>query len=150
MKIFFYFSFICCLILALPFSSADAANEVQASGLEALSGVQYTIPAHLSSSERSWFKTFQEGNLVSDGWQKISADILARTPEKDRPAQKAALASLGMKIGLDWCRSNSERKVTTSMLREWGDILKKTAHKSPHRLRQVIAMIDQEVDEVLH
>lgn len=152
MKIFFSFSLAFGLTLALAVSSAHAANEAQTSELEALSVVplQYAIPGHLSSSERSWFKTFQEGNLVSDGWQKISADILTRTPEKDRPAQKAALASLGMKIGLDWCRSNSERKVTTSMLREWGDILKKTADKNPHQLRQVIARIDQEVDNVLH
>lgn len=125
------------------------ASEAQAALTGRTSAYQYAIPAKLSTEERRWFKVFQEGNFLSDGWQEISAEILAKTPAEQRPAQKAALDNLGTKIGMEWCRPNATRKVDSSMLQEWGDILRKTARKNPQQLAKAIAYIDQEVDAVL-
>jgi hypothetical protein len=50
---------------------------------------------------------------------------------------------------MEWCRPNAVRKVNSSMLQEWGDILKKTARKNPQQLASAIAYIDQELDAVL-
>lgn len=130
-------------------SAPTYANEAQAALTGRTSGYQYEIPANLSPEEKKWFKTFQEGNFLSEGWQKISADIMAKTPPEQRPSQKIALDNLGRKIGMEWCRPNAVRKVNSSMLQEWGDILKKTARKNPQQLAGAIAFIDQELDSVL-
>ena len=138
------------LLLAMQVHTASCqANEAQAALSEARTPYQYAVPGHLSSEEKGWFKVFQEGNLLIDGWQKISANILERTPTELRDSQKRALEDLGNKIGLEWCRPNNVRKVSSSMLQDWGGLLKKTARQNPLQLAQAIAYIDQEVDSVL-
>ena len=109
----------------------------------------YVIPAHLTAEEKGWFKTFQDGNFLSIGWQEISAEIMDKTPPDQKAAQLEALEALGTKIGLEWCRPNAVRKVNSSMLKEWGDILRKTARTNPAQLASAIAFIDRKVDSVL-
>ncbi len=109
----------------------------------------YDIPSRLNAEERKWFITFQEGNFLSEGWQSISAEIMSKTPLEQQPEQKRALARLGNKIGTEWCRANAVRRVNSSMLKEWGDILRKTARTNPRKLASAIAYINQEVDAVL-
>ena len=131
-----------------PVMSAYAADVPRVSS-SATPSFSYTIPAHLTVEERRWFKTFQEGNFLSDGWQSISAEIMSRTPPEQQAAQKIALENLGNKIGMEWARPNAVRKVNSSMLKEWGDILRKTARSNPRQLASAIAYIDREVDSVL-
>ena len=126
-----------------------SASEAQAALMGGSAGQRYVIPAKLSTEEQRWFKVFQDGNLISEGWQDISAEILAKTPPEQRPAQKVALENLGTKIGMEWCRANGVRKVNSSMLLEWGDILRKTARTNPQQLAKAIDYIDQEVDAVI-
>ncbi len=125
------------------------ANEAQASLTGRSSTYQYEIPESLNVDEKYWFKVFQEGNILAIGWQEISAEIMLRTPPENRQAQKIALDNLGKKIGMEWSRSNRVRKVSSSMLQEWGNILRKTAKKNPQQLAQTIVFINQEVDSVL-
>jgi hypothetical protein len=103
----------------------------------------------LTHEERVWLKRFQDGYLMVDGWKEISDAILSQTPSELREEQKERLDSLGWKIGLEWCRDNSIRKVDTDMLKEWGALLKNTAKKDPHKIGDVLASIDQEVDAIL-
>ena len=135
--------------MALLCGGQASASEAQAALMAGSAGHRYVIPAKLSAEEQRWFKVFQDGNLVSEGWQEISAEILAKTPPEQRPAQKEALENLGTKIGTEWCRPNGVRKVNSSMLLEWGDILRKTARTNPQQLAKAIAYIDHEVDAVL-
>lgn len=138
------------VVLAVQFYAAPCyANEAQASLTSGRLQYQYTIPENLSAEEKGWFKVFQEGNMLIDGWQKISATILAKTPSEQREEQRIALDNLGKKIGMEWCRPNGVRKVNSSMLQDWGSVLKKTAKHEPLKLAQAIAYIDQEVDAVL-
>jgi hypothetical protein len=139
------------LCLLLLFSHAPScASEAQAALTTGRTqGRHYEIPSQLNSEERRWFRVFQEGNFLSDGWQDISTEILAKTPPEQRQEQKTALEHLGNKIGLEWSRPNTVRKVDSSMLQEWGDILRKTARSNPKQLAKAIAYIDQEVDAVL-
>lgn len=137
------------LVLMQSYSMPLHANEAQAAPMNRTANYQYVIPEHLNEEEVSWFKVFQEGNLLVDGWQKISAEILAKTPAGHRKNQEIALANLGKKIGMEWCRANDVRKVDTSMLQDWGGLLRKTAKKNPQQLAQAIATIDQELDAVL-
>ena len=83
------------------------------------------------------------------GWQAITNEILAKMSPEQRQAQKIALDNLGKKIGMEWSRQNRVRKVDTSMLQEWGGLLRKTAKKDPQQLAQAITFINQELDAVL-
>lgn len=125
------------------------ANEAQAALTGRSSTYRYEIPESLNADEKYWFKVFQEGNILAIGWQEISAEIMAKTPPEQRLEQKIALDNLGRKIGMEWSRPNSVRKVSSSMLQEWGSILRKTAKKNPQQLAQAIVFIDREVDGVL-
>jgi hypothetical protein len=133
----------------LTASASSSAGDAQAALTDRKPVYRYEIPEGLSPEEKNWFKTFQEGNFLSEGWQEISAEIMAKTAPEQRAMQKVALDNLGRKIGLEWCRPNSIRKVNSSMLQEWGDILRKTARTNPQKLAWAIAYIDQEVDAVL-
>jgi len=131
------------------YSAPLLANEAQAALTGRTSVYRYEIPETLTPEEKAWFKTFQEGNILAMGWQEITAEILARTSMDKRQEQRIALESLGRKIGMEWCRQNRVRKVNTSMLQEWGGVLRKTAKKNPQQLAQAITYINQELDAVL-
>ncbi len=103
----------------------------------------------LSAEERKWFRIFQEGNFLADGWQAITRKILASTPEAERAQRRIALEQLGYKIGLEWSRSNDIRRIDTRMLQEWGGRLKKVARQNPEQIPDLIASINQELDEIL-
>jgi hypothetical protein len=143
---------LCFLVLAWAVGLASAADDAQAALTSRDSQPtewRYVIPDSLSAEEKRWFKAFQEGNFFSEGWQDITAEILAKTPPEQRPIRKIALENLGSKIAMEWCRTNAVRKVDSSMLQEWGDVLRSAARKNPAKLPQAIAYIDQEVDAVL-
>lgn len=125
------------------------ANEAQAALTGRATTYRYEIPESLTPEEKSWFRVFQEGNILAMGWQEISSEILARTAPEKRQEQKVALDNLGRKIGMEWCRQNRVRKVNSSMLQEWGGVLRKTAKKNPQQLAQAIIYINQELDAVL-
>lgn len=136
-----------CLLFSPSFTAVAA--DVQTKAVHKPVASPYAIPAHLTEEERSWFITFQEGNFLSEGWQAISAEIMAKTPPEQQSSQKIALANLGQKIGMEWCRPNAVRRVNSSMLKEWGDILRKTARTNPRQLSSAIAFIDREVNSAL-
>lgn len=144
-----FLSFAVLFILLVVCDRPVVASNAQAALQSSAVSQSYTIPEHLSDEEKRWFKTFHEGNFLSEGWQEITAYLLARTPAEQRAAQKNALDNLGMKIALEWCRDNDVRKVDSSMLQEWGGLLKKTANTNPVDLPKTIAYIDDEVESVL-
>ncbi|MGI6638953.1 MAG: hypothetical protein ACOX4Z_07890 [Desulfobulbus sp.] len=111
--------------------------------------VSYNIPGNISAEEQKWYKTFQEGNLLVDGWVDISADILAKLPPAEQPEQQKKLAQLGDKIGREWAKENDIRKIDTDMLKKWGKELKDASKKTSEDLTLVIARIDRQVDSIL-
>ena len=137
------------LMLLLPGIHTAEAGEAQAAHLRSVFDGGYAIPDHLTDDERKWFKVFQEGNMLANGWQQITADLLASTPVEEHPNQMIALENLGLKIGQEWSRCNDVRRVDSSMLREWGGLLRKTARENPQQLASAIAHIDQLVDDLL-
>jgi len=147
MKLFTVLIFMLCLGLSAGTIFAAVTQEpVDSSSLENcgsdLNG--------LSVEERAWYKTFQEGTFLIEGWKDITKNILAHTPEKLRQHQRCRLEQLGHKIGMEWSRENAIRRVDNSMLQQWGKELKKAAKKNPRQLPEVIASIDQQLDEILN
>ena len=106
--------------------------------------------SRLTAEEQKWYNTFQEGTFLVDGWQDIATELLASTPAKYRVSMEKRLEQLGHKMGMEWCRNNTVRRVDTKMLQQWGKTLKKTARKNPQQLPGVIASIDQELEQVLN
>ena len=103
----------------------------------------------LSEREKEWFQTFLKGNILADGWDRITVDLLSHVAADDQQQQRRLLNQLGSKIGREWCRDNDERRIDNAMLRDWGGMRKKTAKNEPQRLAEVIRHIDGEVDSLL-
>lgn len=103
----------------------------------------------LSPEEKKWFVTFVEGTFFADGWQEIANSILARFPGEERQLKQRELRELGFKIGREWCKQNSIRKIDTGQLKEWGHLLKSTANDNPDQLSEIIDHIDGEVESLL-
>lgn len=144
-------SFIVCTALAgltiaplLPL----AAGPVQAVGAPDTK-VSYTIPHNISAEEQKWYKTFQEGNMLADGWVEITKDILAKLPAEEQSEHQQSLLQLGDKIGREWAKKNDSRKIDTDMLKKWGKQLKDASKKNPEALTLAITHIDRQVDGIL-
>ncbi len=103
----------------------------------------------LDEKEREWFATFQEGTLFFDGWQEISDDVVTNVPEIKKIKAQTTMIILGIKIGCEWSKDNSIRKISNSMLIDWGDELRQAAKKLPESLPLVINAIESEVDKLL-
>lgn len=121
-------------------------NEVNMSS----SGMELSSLPQLSEEELKWFNKFMEGTIILDGWKDITKKILADTPQNQRHQQRQLLESLGIKIGMEWSRDNTIRRIDTGQLREWGRDLKATARKQPERLSELIVSIGREVDYLLN
>ncbi|PIE57849.1 MAG: hypothetical protein CSA33_06150 [Desulfobulbus propionicus] len=129
---------------------ADQDDKLAVRSQESHQGHKYSIPLSLNDEERKWFIRFQEGNMLFDGWQDITKGILAKTPGPEQSAQAQLLQELGYKIGLEWCKDNEQRKVDTSMLKEWGKQLKSTAKTNPEKLNVLLTAINSEVEALLN
>lgn len=139
--------FLFILLMAAPAGNSHAGVAEASTGME-FSSRHYDLSG-LSGEERKWFRTFLEGTLFTDGWERITENILQYFSSEERDDLLHMLSELGYKVGREWCRDNDIRKIDTSMLKKWGNRLKTTAKESPHQLTEVIRTIDGEVDSLL-
>jgi hypothetical protein len=103
----------------------------------------------LDDEALEWYETFQEGGMLFDGWQEISADVVAKVPEEAKLKTKVIMLALGLKIGCEWSKENDVRKISTSMLKDWGKQLKETVSDAPDHISVVLSSIEHEVNELL-
>lgn len=142
------FIFFLLIFAAAPQSIAATTAEAAIGGEKKTDGI-YDISG-MSEDEREWFFTFLKGNLLADGWERISSDILMSTRDQEREEQQERLDELGYKIGREWCKGNDIRRIHTAMLRKWGRELQDTADEAPHLLTEVLQRIDTEINELLN
>ncbi|MBU0944425.1 MAG: hypothetical protein KJ804_14430 [Proteobacteria bacterium] len=114
-----------------------------------LSIYRTTSTGKLNGEEKKWYNKFQKGGLFFDGWQEISKDVVAKVPEEEKIKTKVTLQVLGDKIGSEWCKNNEIRKISTEMLKEWGDQLRRAVASSSTQIASVIHSIEYEVDTLL-
>ncbi len=138
MKLNFIFYTVVVLLIVTPF---------QAAGKQSIASVSVD---QLSAEEKEWFDIFQQGTFFTRGWQEITKEVLAKTPPDLQGKQRIALEKLGWKIGCEWSKDNTVRKIDTKMLQKWGRLLKDTAGENPQQLKEVIAEIDQKVGLLLN
>ena len=73
---------------------------------------------------RDWVQTFYKGNLVSEGWIKFGEVTVGKV--KSVAARQTVIAQineLGRIIGLEWAKDSSVRKISTTELRRWNDVM---------------------------
>jgi hypothetical protein len=112
-------------------------------------GGQWQGREQLSAQERAWFDTFQRGTLYARGWKDITSTILAKAPVELKSDLQKNLEELGAKIGREWSKSNDIRKIDSEMLRQWGNMLERTAECEPAKIPQVVATLNQKVVALL-
>ncbi len=139
----------CIICFCLPAGFSRAAGLQQSEVTTAQTDCTTDLST-LTPEELKWYKVFQEGTFLIAGWKEITREILANTPEVLRENQRQRLELLGRKIGMEWSRENAVRKVNNSMLKRWGDALKKAAKTNPEHLPKVIASIDRQLDNLLN
>lgn len=102
-----------------------------------------------SKEEEDWFKKFQEGTLLAKGWKSRVKEILKPfgTPERERFEQE--LQILGARIGREWSKDNSIRKINTKMLQDWGESLVAAKDRGSGALIDEIQEIRVKVDKLL-
>jgi len=146
----FCYCFVICLLSSGVVLAQSTAGAVSGSAEGTTKLLHAPDMSTMSAYEQKWYRIFQEGSLLFDGWKRITKEILSYTPEELRERQKVRLEQLGLKIGLEWCKTNDVRRVDNKMLLQWGSELKKVARKDPRQLPDVIASIDQEVSSILN
>jgi hypothetical protein len=73
---------------------------------------------------RRWVQTFYKGNLMSEGWSKFGQVTVSKV--KSATARQAAvtqITELGRIISLEWAKDSSVRKISTTDLRRWNDVM---------------------------
>jgi len=103
----------------------------------------------LKAEEKTWYIKFHNGGFLFDGWKKLTQKILSNVPHDQKNETKNILNQLGEKIGSEWCRDNSIRKIDTEMLLKWGENLKETLNSTPDRITEVIRTIESDVNRIL-
>ena len=139
-----FFIFLTCSLLSTLVSAQTTDFETKSPV------VVYQIPPQLTPDEQKWYKVFQEGNVLSEGWVTISTNILMKVTPSQQKEQQEALYELGDKIGREWAKNNEVRKINTNMLKKWGKILEDAATNQPEKLAIAIADVNSQVDAALH
>lgn len=138
----------------LPFSAtcslAEQIDSKRLKSSEKFCSIPLPDPKKLSAEEKEWFTSFQEGTFYAQGWQDITSKILDKIKEEsERKRLRHSLNLLGIRIGCEWSKDNSVRKINTDMLEQWGAKLQKTAEEKPDELPVLIANIRQKVFDLV-
>lgn len=99
--------------------------------------------------EQEWLQTFYRGTLLVKGWKQRMREVLHEIPPAERHHIKILLTNLGDKIGREWAKDNSRRRIDTQMLQTWGENLMQAKLQGVKPLEAEIHNIDQTVDRIL-
>lgn len=103
----------------------------------------------ITKHEKEWYRKFQKGTFLIRGWQSRKKEILSSVPTTKKENLGALLDNLGEKIGKEWAKDRSERRIDTPMLQRWGEKLRKSQKKGSDQLVAEIRKLDTEVDDML-
>ena len=102
-----------------------------------------------NQEEKQWLKKFYEGSFLAKGWNGRSKELLSGVPADQAEAVRSDLEKLGDKIGREWSKDNSIRKIDTAMLQKWGDKMLSAKKKGASSLIQEIKAVETEVERIL-
>ena len=70
-----------------------------------------------------WVTRFYTGNGPVPGWLDMTEQVLARLPEDQHERIEGRLFELGGRIGAEWAKDNSVRRISTRLAGVWRDAL---------------------------
>ena len=70
-----------------------------------------------------WVRRFYTGYNAVPGWLRMTEQVLQRLPPEERAAASARLSELGARIGREWAKDNSVRRLNTRTAGVWRDAL---------------------------
>jgi len=154
-----FLGFYCFIVIAVFFPESIYSQDIQdvakqsqeESHSEAMDvkNIDQNLLQQLSEDEQHWYAKFQNGLMFFDGWKQISEDILLSLPVDERPEAKALLGTLGIRIGTEWSKDNSIRKIDTDQLHEWGKRLRHAKENGAEILQNELNVISTEVESIL-
>ena len=103
----------------------------------------------INKNEQEWLRKFYEGTFVIKGWNGRIKELLGSVPPENKDAIRESLEELGDKIGREWIKDNSVRRIDTEMLRKWGEFLRAAKRDGTAALEKKIRQIRAEVEEIL-
>lgn len=135
-----------CFILSFVIPALNCLACIEGSENKVVSCTKF---CQLSQTEKEWYKKFQNGIPFFDGWKQISHKIIKKFPDTEQVTLKRNLRNLGDKIGIEWCKDNTIRKINTQMLREWGKKINSAVDRGKNHLLVTINTVEREVDSIL-
>jgi len=102
-----------------------------------------------TKEEQEWYNKFYEGTFLVKGWKRRMEEILQAVPSQNKETIRESLKILGEKMGREWSKDNSIRRIDSAMLKKWGEALGNAKKTGPDILDQEIAKINVEVDRIL-
>ena len=103
----------------------------------------------VTKDEQEWYRKFYEGTFLIQGWESRMKELLEAIPDGDQGGMNEVLANLGEKIGREWAKENSVRRIDNSMLQQWGEDLRSAKKQGAQILVEEIRRVEAEVDRVL-
>lgn len=96
----------------------------------------YVSPADLrfdSAEHARWYKRFWTGECDhlfaclpgKPNWNEVAAQLVARGGAPERPSLQPKVCALGQRIGLEWSREHDVRRVSTTDLHRYYDMLRR-------------------------
>ena len=102
-----------------------------------------------TKEEQQWFRKFYEGTFLVKGWKFRMEEVLQGVPDSAKDSVGDLLSNLGEKIGREWSRDNTVRRIDTAMIQKWGEDLRRSKKKGTDVLIEELRRLDAEVDKIL-
>lgn len=72
-----------------------------------------------------WVKRFYLGwALYPNGWDWLTAKMLKQTSDEKQAYVKKSMYTIGERIGTEWSKDGAHRKINSSHLMTWGNVLR--------------------------
>lgn len=75
-------------------------------------------------------------------------ELLSTVPADEKDNVSQLLENLGRKIGREWAKDNRIRRIDSTMLRDWGNALRKAGRKGHESLIAKIRSLDSDADKI--
>lgn len=136
-----------CMLIS-PVFAENTQHSSQEPGIN-MTDIDQDLLDELSEEEQEWYTKFQNGIMLFSGWKEISEEILSFLPPEERPETQHLLETLGIRIGTEWSKDNSERRIDTDQLQAWGDKLRLARDTGAPQLADTVKKISDEVNTIL-
>ncbi|MBW2709281.1 MAG: hypothetical protein JRD04_08380 [Deltaproteobacteria bacterium] len=102
-----------------------------------------------NKDQQGWYQKIYEGTFLVKGWKSRINEALKGLPPEDKKEMGQRLETLGEKIGMEWARDNSVRRIDTAQLQRWGKDLQNASQKGDEVLSHQVQQLTEEVDKTL-